>query len=165
MIEPAVAPKKILAIASGGGHWIQLLRMRPAWNGHHVTYATTMAGLGGSLMEDAMARGQAAPGYVVLPDANRWQKIKLVLLILRIALLLVRVRPDFVVSTGAAHGYFALRIGRLLGAKTIWIDSIANADEMSLSGRLARPHADRWLTQWEHLATPETGAEFEGAVL
>ena len=28
---------KILAIASGGGHWIQLLRLRPAFSGADVT--------------------------------------------------------------------------------------------------------------------------------
>lgn len=158
-------PRKILAVASGGGHWIQLFRMRPAWDGHRVTYASTTAGLAALLEDDARARGQARPAYIVLSEANRWQKFKLMLLILKIAVLVLRLRPDVVVSTGAAHGYFALRIGKLLGARTVWIDSIANADEMSMSGRLVRPYADRWLTQWEHLATPETGAEFQGAVL
>ena len=69
-----------------------------------------------------------------------------------------------VISTGAAPGYFAIRIGRLLGAKTIWVDSIANAEELSMTGKLVQRHADVWLTQWEHLSRPE-GPGFAGAVL
>ena len=58
----------------------------------------------------------------------------------------------------------ALRLGRLLGARTIWLDSIANVDELSLSGLKARRHADLWLTQWPHLARPE-GPFYMGAVM
>ena len=77
---------------------------------------------------------------------------------------MARVRPDAVITTGAAPGYFALRLGRLFGARTIWIDSMANAEELSLSGQKARRHADLWLTQWEHLAKPD-GPQFLGSVL
>jgi len=31
--------QKVLAISSGGGHWVQLLRLRPAFEGCAVTYA------------------------------------------------------------------------------------------------------------------------------
>jgi hypothetical protein len=79
---------------------------------------------------------------------------------------MIKHRPDVVISTGAASGYFALRIGKLFGAKTIWLDSIANAEELSLSGAKVQKHADLWLTQWEHLANPqEGGPEYKGAVL
>lgn len=156
--------RKILVIASGGGHWIQLYRMRPAWDGCQITYASTMAGLADDIRDDARARGQETPAYVLLPEANRWQQARLVWLLVRILWLLVRLRPDVVVTTGAAHGYFALRIGHWFGAKTIWIDSIANAGELSLSGKRVGPFADVWLTQWEHLARPE-GPGFQGAVL
>ena len=73
-------------------------------------------------------------------------------------------RPDVVISTGAAPGYFALRLGKLFGARTIWVDSIANAEEMSLSGRLAQRYADLWLTQWPEVAKRD-GARYEGRLL
>ena len=72
--------------------------------------------------------------------------------------------PDVVVSTGAAPGYAAIRFAGWIGAKTIWVDSIANVEELSLSGRMAGRIADLWLTQWEHLAGPQ-GPHFEGSVL
>jgi hypothetical protein len=46
----------------------------------------------------------------------------------------------------------------------MWLDSIANAEELSLSGRKVGKHADRWLTQWPHLVE-EDGPEFHGSVL
>ncbi|HVH03936.1 MAG TPA: hypothetical protein VM891_13525 [Amaricoccus sp.] len=70
-----------------------------------------------------------------------------------------------VVTTGAAPGLVALALAkRLCGSRTVWIDSIANVEELSTSGTHARRVADVWLTQWEHLARPE-GPHFWGAVL
>jgi UDP-N-acetylglucosamine:LPS N-acetylglucosamine transferase len=142
---------RVLAVASSGGHWIQLRRLRPAWEGCDVAYATTHAGYRAELREDATPSGEAPRFYSVV-DANRWQRLRLLRLLFQIALLLLRERPDVVVSTGAAPGYLALRLGKLLGARTVWVDSLANAEELSLSGRLAGSCADLWLTQWEDLA-------------
>jgi hypothetical protein len=69
-----------------------------------------------------------------------------------------------VISTGAAPGYFALRFGKLIRARTIWLDSIANAEELSTAGKKVQRYADLWLTQWTHLATT-AGPRFGGAVL
>lgn len=73
-------------------------------------------------------------------------------------------RPDIIISTGAAPGYLALRLGRIMGARTIWLDSIANVEHLSMSGFRIGRSADLWLTQWPHLARPE-GPHYEGAVL
>jgi hypothetical protein len=157
-------PKRVLAVASGGGHWMQLMRLRPAWDGCAVTYVTTSPGFRAEMLADARTRGQLAPGYLVVPEANRWQKWRLVKQLAGIALAVLRVRPHAVITTGAAPGYFAIRLGRVLGAKTAWVDSIANADELSMSGAKVGPHADLWLTQWKELAR-SGGPEYRGAVL
>jgi hypothetical protein len=52
----------------------------------------------------------------------------------------------------------------LLRSKTMWIDSIANCEQMSLSGLRARRFCDVWLTQWPHLQKTG-GPDFWGAVL
>jgi GT2 family glycosyltransferase len=152
--------KRILAIASGGGHWVQLLRLRPAFEGHRVAYAT---------VKRAYQSDVAGERFYLINDATRWNKFGLVRMAARIAWILLRERPHVVVSTGAAPGFFALRLGRMLGARTVWLDSIANAEKMSMTGELVGKHADLWLTQWEHLA--EKGGDgarrprYEGAVL
>ena len=145
----------LLAISSGGGHWVQLLRLRPAFEGCNVAYATVMAGYRMDL--------PAGERFHVVPDGNRWSKWSLFRSVLGILWLLLRLRPDVIVTTGAAPGYFALRLGKLLGARVIWIDSVANAEELSMSGAKAGSFADLWLTQWQHLAR-ESGPQFFGSV-
>ena len=147
--------KRILAVASGGGHWVQLLRILPAFEGCDVTLVT--------INETYRSEAQGHKFYVV-NDATRWNKLALLSQCLRIAWILAKVRPHVVVSTGAAPGYFALRLGKIMGARTIWIDSIANVEQLSLSGARVGKYADLWLTQWPHLATP-AGPRYQGAVL
>jgi UDP-N-acetylglucosamine:LPS N-acetylglucosamine transferase len=146
---------KIVAISSGGGHWIQLLRLRPAFVGCDVTFVTVK---GGYRTDVGDAR------FRVVPDANRWAKLKLARTAFSVLRMLLRERPDVVISTGASPGYFALFFGKMLGARTIWVDSMANVEELSMSGQRARRYADLWLTQWSHLAGPD-GPEFRGSVL
>jgi hypothetical protein len=106
---------KVLAISSGGGHWIQLLRLRPALDECAVTYATVSESYRSDLEPGARFR--------TIPDCCMWQKGRLLLSALCVLKLMLRERPHVVVSTGAAPGYFAIRIGAILGARTIWIDS------------------------------------------
>ncbi|MBY8978068.1 UDP-N-acetylglucosamine--LPS N-acetylglucosamine transferase [Rhodobacteraceae bacterium NNCM2] len=155
---------KVLAISSPGGHWVQLLRIRHAWDGCNVTYASALDGYAIELAKEYASNGSPVPTYYSITDANRWQRVRLVKQLIDITIVILRHRPDVVVTTGAAAGYFALRIGRIFGARTIWIDSIANADELSLSGQWAGRHADLWLTQWEDLAC-KGGPIFRGAVM
>jgi UDP-N-acetylglucosamine:LPS N-acetylglucosamine transferase len=112
---------RVLAIASKGGHWTELRRIAPALEGCDVLWA------------------------------NRWQKLRLLWCALRIALLVLKERPDVVVSTGAAPGYFALRVASLIGRRTLWLDSVANAEELSMSGQKAAAFATLALTQWPEL--------------
>lgn len=146
---------KVLAVASAGGHWIQLMRLREAFAGIDVTYVTT---------ESANRTMVNGASFRTVSDANRHRKLRLVLLIVQLVWILLRERPTAIVTTGAAPGYLAIRLGKWFGAKTLWIDSIANAEELSLSGRLAKPHADVVLTQWSHLASAGV-AEYRGAVI
>ena len=69
----------------------------------------------------------------VVNDANRWDRIGSLRLGLRLAWIVLRERPHVVFSTGATPGCFAIIFARLVRAKTIWLCSIANIDEMSLS--------------------------------
>ncbi len=148
-------PKKILAISSGGGHWIQLMRLRPALEGHDVVYAS---------VDKSHAKDIVPARLRVVNDANRWNKLGIALLALRVFWVVFSERPNIVISTGAAPGFFGVYFGKLLGARTLWIDSIANAEELSLSGKLAEKHADLWLTQWPNLAETD-GPSYHGGVI
>jgi UDP-N-acetylglucosamine:LPS N-acetylglucosamine transferase len=146
---------KLMAVASGGGHWTQLLRLAPAFAGFDVAFVTVDEGY----------RSQVAGSrFFSVNDANRWNKTGLLRMALRLAWIVLKERPDVVISTGAAPGYVALRLAHALGARTIWLDSIANAAELSLSGAKVGRYADLWLTQWPHLARPQ-GPSYAGSVL
>ncbi len=148
-------PIKVLAAASGGGHWIELMRIIPAFAGHEVAYVT--------VRRDYRADAGDAPFYTV-NDATGWNLFGILELAIRMFLVVLVVRPDVVVSTGAAPGYFAVRFGRLMGARTIWIDSLANVEQLSRAGQMAGRYAHLWLTQWPVLAR-EGGPKFAGQVI
>lgn len=147
--------KKVLFISSCGGHWKQMRRVETAFENFDISYASTDSNY-----------SQFVPNAVFysVPDASMWNKLRLVWQALSVLFLLIKLRPDVVISTGASVGFFALFFAHKMKIKTIWLDSLANSEKMSLSGLKVKPYADLWLTQWEALATPE-GPSFYGAVL
>ena len=147
--------RRVLAVASGGGHWVQLLRTRPAFMDQDLALVT---------VDRAYESDAAGARFYTINDATRWNKFGLVRMCLRLVAIMIRERPDVVISTGAAPGYFALRIGKLMGSRTIWLDSMANVERLSLAGQRVGKYADLWLTQWEHLAAPD-GPTYAGGVL
>lgn len=147
-------PKRILAIASGGGHFVQLLRLAPAWAGHHVTYATVHA---------ASAVDVAPASLLTFRDVSRADWWRLPLTLWDVARILLRVRPQVIVTTGALPPLVALALAKPFGVRTLWIDSIANSEVLSGSGRHAGKVAGTVVTQWPQLAEP--GVEHWGSVL
>jgi UDP-N-acetylglucosamine:LPS N-acetylglucosamine transferase len=152
----ARARPRVLAIASAGGHWEQLRRLSGAFHDCDVTFVSTSAEVRTQLGAGARFRS--------VIDANAWTKFRMAAMLVQTLLLVVRLRPGVIVTTGAAPGYFAVRFGKLVGARTLWVDSIANAEELSRSGRLAGRHATFVASQWKHVAERE-GVRYEGAVL
>lgn len=146
---------RILAVSSGGGHWVELVRLAPAFEGHEITYAT---------VSDAYRSEAGTARFYAVYDVTRWNAWRWPQTILKLTWILLRERPDVVVSTGALPGYFCMRLAKWFGARTIWLDSIANVDELSMSGRKVGRYADLWLTQWPQLARPE-GPYYRGTVL
>jgi UDP-N-acetylglucosamine:LPS N-acetylglucosamine transferase len=142
----AARPPRVLAISSQGGHWVQLLRLRPALERSEIVWASTDSELRHDVPGDR---------FEVVRDSNRWSKLDLIRSAISVLAVILRTRPDVVVSTGAAPGYFAIRFAKLLGARTLWIDSIANSSQLSLSGERALRVADVTLVQWPEL---ESGA-------
>lgn len=148
-------PGKILAIASGGGHWVQLLRLRSAFEGIETVYVSRDPS---SIADVPGAR------FYTIGDASRSQKLAFLGVALQALWLLIRVRPTIIVTTGAAPGLVTMALGKtLFRSKTMWIDSIANVEKLSGSGQLAARFADIRLTQWPDLAKGDI--ECWGAVL
>jgi len=131
------------------------MQLSSALEGCDAHYVTTIDGLP---ERSGLAR------FSIVPDCNQKEIVGALRCFLSVARIVLGVRPCVVVSTGALPGLMALLVGRAMRAHTVWIDSVANAEELSLSGKAARRIAHLCLTQWEHLAA-ETGATFRGSVL
>jgi UDP-N-acetylglucosamine:LPS N-acetylglucosamine transferase len=145
-----------MAVSSGGGHWIQLRRLAPAFENLDLVYVS---------VDPARPADLEAAAYRVVRDATRRDRIGVLVLVSQMAWILLRERPAVVITTGAAPGLVAIALAKtFLRSRTIWIDSIANVERLSGSGRLAQRFADHWLTQWEHLAEPG-GPAYAGRVL
>ena len=147
--------KKVLAVASAGGHWIELLRIKPAFKNYHVVFVSTNK-----------SNAHEVQGYEFRHIANATRKSawNFFVMFFQILGLILKIRPDVIVTTGSAPGLMTIAVGKLCRVKTAWIESFSSVDELSTSGKNARFFADLYLTQWEHLAK-ENGPKYKGSIL
>ena len=171
---------KLLAISSPGGHWIQLNRLSSALeNRYQIVYAmpaalftsTTLSERATEHKEQSTTvtersrseRATERKVYSVM-DVSADDKWRLIPCALQVLYILLKERPQAILSTGAAPGAVAIWLGSFLGIRTIWVDSIANVKHISRAGKLAQKRADVFLTQWEHLSDGQR-ILYQGAVL
>jgi UDP-N-acetylglucosamine:LPS N-acetylglucosamine transferase len=152
---------KICVGASAGGHMnelLQLLAFVNSWPVQPSFYITTMDLLSGLLSEKGST--------YVIGECNRHHPFLAVVTLYRCLKIALKERPDVVITTGSMPlALFCLVSKLLVGTKIVWIDSIANIEKFSMSGRLIYSFADLFLTQWPDLATEESKAKFAGALL
>jgi len=148
---------KVCLAGSAGGHLSQLLRLKDSWNGCDSFCITTSD----TVREKLQKYGKV---YIV-GECNRQHPIHVVKVLLGCIRAVLEQRPDVVISTGAAVGCMACFLGKLIGAKVVWIDSITNMEWISLSGRMSRCVADLFLVQWPDLAEKYENVEYAGAII
>jgi len=148
---------RILVGASFGGHWEQLslIDVHSLVPGDLVFAFSTVstAPLGGS-----------ARRYWQICDCNLHRPVFAMVALFQALLCVCCVRPRALVTTGALPGLLCVLVSRLLGVRTIWIDSIANGERLSACGRVAERLSHRVLTQWPELADG-CRVQYRGAIL
>ena len=102
-VTPERNRKKLLAVASGGGHWVQLLRLGPAFVDCEVVFAT---------VDEAYRADVHGDKFYSISDATRHTPIRLLRSTLKLFWIIWKERPDVIISTGAAPGYIAIRLGK-----------------------------------------------------
>ena len=137
-----VTEKKILAISSPGGHWVQLCRLLPVFSEYKVVYACTY---------DKPSELNDWDRYFTIQDISRDTISKVFNVTKRLYHILKSEAPTHVITTGALPGLISILIARSMGIETIWLDSIANSEKVSLSGKVASFLTNNCFTQWEHL--------------
>ena len=135
---------KVFAVASIGGHWVQLLRIAKALEKEFdVVYMSTHEKCA------TMVEGRV---YYSMNDFSRWDFYKMFPELLHSIYIICKEKPSIVITTGAAPGLVCLFAAKICGIRTVWIDSIANVEHISFSGRIASKFASRIYTQWPSLA-------------
>lgn len=131
---------RILLVCSSGGHLLQMLRFRPAWDDLERTWVT---------LEAADSRSLLADERVVFGYGPTNRSLKALLINLGLAWKVVRnERPDVIFSTGAALAVPFFLVGKLLGVRLVFVDSLTHIHRLGLTGRLVYPLANALFTQW-----------------
>jgi len=156
--DPTSVRPRVALVCSSGGHLFEMLCLRGFWSHCDALWVTFDTPDAASLLE-----GERVEHAVHPTNRNLVNMVRNAGRALRI---LRRERPDAVVSTGAGVAVPFLFVAKLLGIRTIYVESITRIGELSLSGRLVRPFCDEFLVQWPELATANGGTiQYRGQIL
>jgi len=148
---------KIALICSSGGHLFELLRLRECFSDQPHFWVTF-------LTEDAQILLQDQRVYWAYYPTNR-SLTKFAKNLFLAGKILRRERPTHIITTGAGVAVPFIYLARLFGAKTIYLESLARIDGLSLSGKLVYFFVDHFLVQWEELARRYRRAVYGGRVI
>jgi UDP-N-acetylglucosamine:LPS N-acetylglucosamine transferase len=148
---------KIGLVCSHGGHFTETLQILEAFADQEIFFATYH-----SAREDEVCR--LAPAYFIDNiGTSPWRMVKACFWALSI---LLRERPYVVASLGAEIALPFMYLAKIMGIKTIYIESWCRVENLSLTGRLVYPIVDEFWVQWPQLLkTCGPKAEYHGAVV
>lgn len=132
---------KVCLVGSSGGHLAHLYMLKKFWNDKERFWVTFDKEDARSLLKDEKM-------YSCYYPTNRNIKN-----LIRNTVLAVKVlrkeHPDLIISSGAAVSVPFFYLGKLFGAKLIYIEVFDRIDKPTLSGRLVYPITDKFIVQWE----------------
>jgi len=134
---------KLCLVCSHGGHFAQMMKLLDAFKSHEF-FIVTFQSEGTKHLENAY--------FVKFEGWDSRGKLLLVKTILSSIKILISEKPDIIITTGA--GEIAVPfcyVGKSLGIKIIFIDTLSRITTSSAAGRLIYPVADLFLVQWESL--------------
>jgi len=145
---------KICVISSPGGHLTEVLTLRPAYADYdHFFILNDRVPLTDEMRERTLFIRHSERDWLFV--ANLWEAWRI----------LRRERPTLLLSTGAGAIVPFSIVGKLLGIRSIYVETIARISRPSLTGRLMYRLADRFLYQWKPLQRFFPRAEYGGPLL
>jgi len=157
---------KLLIVFGEGGHTKQLLNLVSLW-GESYEYAYLMTA------QDRIAATHLpipGPTYHVIRPRNKRDKLPLAAVKTLIAvgqslIVLMRARPQAIISAGPAIAVPVSVVGKLLGKKIIFIESASRVSRLSLTGRIMYHWADLFFVQWPLLQKSYPKAIYAGRLV
>ncbi|MCA2186090.1 PssD/Cps14F family polysaccharide biosynthesis glycosyltransferase [Nonomuraea cavernae] len=133
--------RKVLLVASSGGHLAQLASLEPWWRKWHRTWVT---------FDTDDARSRLRGENVVWGHHPTTRNLPNLVRNFRLAIkLLRRDRPALIVSTGAGVAFPFFLIAKFVRIPTVYIEVYDRLDSATLTGRLCSPLTTLFLVQWE----------------
>ena len=134
---------KIALVSSSGGHLSQLFLMKDCWEKYDRFWVSFDKPDANALLKDEKLYHCHYP-----TNRNVKNTIKNTFLAIK---LLVKEKPDVIISTGAAIAVPFFYIGKLFGCKTIYVEIFDLLDAPTMTGKLVHPITDEFIVQWESL--------------
>ena len=130
---------KIALVCSHGGHLTQVDMLAPAFAGHECFLVTYRC---------ARTEAMAARGRTYLLANIGTNPVHMALAFLQALRIMLRERPGVVVSTGSEIAIPFSWVGKLLGARVVYIETWSRIHTRSGTGPLVYPVTDLFLVQW-----------------
>ncbi|PIN98594.1 MAG: polysaccharide biosynthesis protein [Candidatus Diapherotrites archaeon CG10_big_fil_rev_8_21_14_0_10_31_34] len=146
---------KICVACSAGGHLSEIKQIEEYYKKHSHFFITFKR-----LDSNELAK-QNKVFFVVDPKRNPFDLIHN---FIQTFFILIKEKPDAVISTGAGVALPALFISKLMGKKTVFIESFCRINSPSFSGKIAYKFVDLFLVQWKENLNFYPKAKFRGAV-
>lgn len=155
--------KKVMFISSTGGHLDELLQLSSMFDkyDYHIVTEKTKSNL--SLKNKYNKR----VSFLVYGSyTTKLNKIiypfKLMFNTIKSLFIYLKIRPKYIISTGAHTAGPMCLIGHLLGSKIIFIETFANSKSRSKTGNLVYKFADLFIVQWESMLDLYPNAVYGG---
>lgn len=141
--------KKVLFISSTGGHLSEMLQLKDMFNryNYHIITEKTKSNL--SLKDKYPNK----VNYLIYgtKDHPLTYPFKLLANCFKSLYFYFRIHPDYIITTGAHTAGPMCLIGKIFGSKVIYIETFANINTKTITGRLLYPFADMFIVQWHSM--------------
>lgn len=154
--------KKVLFISSTGGHFNELLQLKPMFEHYDYHIITEKDKTNEDLIEEYGDK------IDFLPYGTRSKLfsyiIKYFYLCLKTVYLYFKLRPKYIITTGTHTAGPMCYLGKFFGSKIIYIETFANSNTKTATGRLIYPIADLFIVQWEEMLKLYPKAIYGGSI-
>ena len=155
--------KKVLFISSTGGHLDELMELKGLFKEYDYHIITEKEKSNFILKEKYPNRVNFLlyGSYTTLPKAIVYP-FKLIYNTFKSLILYIKIRPKYIVTTGAHTAGPMCLIGHIFGSKIIYIETFANSMTKSKTGRIVYKFADLFIVQWESMLDLYPNAKYGG---
>lgn len=141
--------KKVMFISSTGGHLSELMQLSPLFNKYEYMIVTEKDKMTESLKDEYGKNIE----YLVYGTRSHLLKyiFQFMFNILKTVYIFFKFRPKYIISTGTHTAGPMCYLGKLFGSKIIFIETFANRNTKTVTGKLVYPIADLFIVQWEEM--------------